>query len=382
MSEFADKALLPAGMCDVLPPEAENEALTTQRLMGALTAYGYEHVKPPLIEFEDSLLTGNGAAMAEQTLRLPDPVSQKMMGVRADMTLQVARIATTRLNKAPRPLRLCYAGQVLRVRGTQLRPERQFGQVGAELIGSNDATADAEVIIIGIQALQALGIGELSVDIAMPSLVSAILNDLDLDKDAENETRSALDRKDSAAVGNLTKALGDKTTTLLTDMLAATGEATSALQALAAMKLPKAAKTEFKSLNNVIDTLRAAIPDLKLTIDPVEGRGFEYHSGATFTFFAKGVRGELGSGGRYMANGEDATGLTLFMDTVMRATPDIERGRRIYLAPGTDWATARQLQEDGWITVAGLSNNGDNDTSEAERLGCTHVYSQGKPLEI
>ena len=83
-----------------------------------------------------------------------------------------------------------------------------------------------------------------------------------------------------------------------------------------------------------------------------------------------------------MANGEDATGLTLFMDTVMRATPDIERGRRIYLAPGTDWATARQLQEDGWITVAGLSNNGDNDTSEAERLGCTHVYSQGKPLEI
>ena len=224
MSEFADKALLPAGMCDVLPPEAENEALTTQRLMGALTAYGYEHVKPPLIEFEDSLLTGNGAAMAEQTLRLPDPVSQKMMGVRADMTLQVARIATTRLNKAPRPLRLCYAGQVLRVRGTQLRPERQFGQVGAELIGSNDATADAEVIIIGIQALQALGIGELSVDIAMPSLVSAILNDLDLDKDAENETRSALDRKDSAAVGNLTKALGDKTTTLLTDMLAATGE--------------------------------------------------------------------------------------------------------------------------------------------------------------
>ena len=86
--------------------------------------------------------------MAPHTFRLMDPVSQRMMAVRADMTLQVARIATTRLDNAPRPLRLSYAGQVLRVRGSQLRPERQFGQAGIELIGVDNAAADAEVIAL------------------------------------------------------------------------------------------------------------------------------------------------------------------------------------------------------------------------------------------
>src|SRR5690606_15769726 len=107
-----------------------------ERVMACFASHGYERVKPPLIEFEEGLLAGPGAALAAGTFRLMDPVSQRMMGVRADMTLQVARIAATRLKNQARPLRLSYAGQVLRVSGTQLRPERQFGQAGIELIGA------------------------------------------------------------------------------------------------------------------------------------------------------------------------------------------------------------------------------------------------------
>jgi len=364
----------------VLPPDAENEAAAMQQLIAAFSAHGYERVKPPLIEFEDNLLSGSGATMTEQTLRLPDPVSQRMLGIRADMTLQVARIAATRLKKAPRPLRLCYGGQVLRVRGTQLRPERQFGQVGAELIGADDAAADAEIIFIGVEAMDALGIGSLSVDIAIPTLVTAILDSLDIDKDCESETRAALDRKDGAAVAALSGKLGAKTASLLSDLLAATGEAGHALDKLNDLKLPKAAKNELHAMADVIGKVQAAMPELKLTVDPVESRGFEYHSGVTFSFFAKGVRGELGSGGRYTTNGQGATGLTLFMDTVMRATPKAERVRRIYLAPGTDAKEAVQFRNDGWITVAGLGEN--DDAKEAKRLGCTHVYSQGETLKI
>ena len=122
-------ALLPAGLRDTLPPDAGFEAEVTEGLMAAFAARGYERVKPPLIEFEENLISGSGAATAAQTFRLVDPVSQRMLGVRADMTLQIARIATTRLAELPRPLRLSYAGQVLRVVGSALRPERQFGQV-------------------------------------------------------------------------------------------------------------------------------------------------------------------------------------------------------------------------------------------------------------
>ncbi len=132
-----DRALLPAGLADLLAPAARREARCVEQLIASFQQQGYERVKPPLLEFETALLAGVGAAVAEQTFRLMDPISQRMMGLRADMTPQVARIAAHRLARAPRPLRLSYAGDVLRVRGTQLTPERQLGQVGAELIGAD-----------------------------------------------------------------------------------------------------------------------------------------------------------------------------------------------------------------------------------------------------
>src|SRR5271157_4644155 len=146
-------ALLPAGLLDLLPPDAETEASAVEALMGVFTAHGYQRVKPPLLEFEDSLLAGSGSAVADQTYRLMDPDSQRMMGLRADTTPQVARIATTRLAGAPRPLRLSYAGQCLRVRGTQLAPERQVAQAGIELIGPDSPAADAEMVLVGAEAL-------------------------------------------------------------------------------------------------------------------------------------------------------------------------------------------------------------------------------------
>src|SRR5690348_16851266 len=174
MNDAPHPALLPTGFYDLLPPEAEVEAAVTARLMAVLAAHGYERVKPPLVEFEESLLAGAGAAMASDTFRTMDPASHRMIGVRADMTPQVARIAATRLAHKPRPLRLSYAGQVLRVKGSQMRSERQVGQVGAELIGAAGAAADVEAIAVAGEALAAVGVPHLSVDLTLPTLVPAI----------------------------------------------------------------------------------------------------------------------------------------------------------------------------------------------------------------
>ena len=123
----------------------------------SFAAYGYERVKPPLVEFEETLLAGSGAALADQTFKLVDPLSQRTLALRADMTMQIARIATTRLANRPRPLRLSYAGQVVRVVGSELRAERQFGQVGAELVGVHCARADVEIITMAAEALAQRG---------------------------------------------------------------------------------------------------------------------------------------------------------------------------------------------------------------------------------
>src|SRR6201986_2784887 len=169
-------ALLPSGLRDLLPPDAETEASAGEALMGVFAAHGYQRVKPPLLEFEDSLLGGSGAAVAEQTFRLMDPDSQRMMGVRADTTPQVARIATTRLVNAPRPLRLSYAGQCLGVRGTHRAPDRQVAQAGIELIGCENPAADAEIVLVGAEALASVGLTRTSFDLTLPTLVPILLS--------------------------------------------------------------------------------------------------------------------------------------------------------------------------------------------------------------
>src|SRR3954469_24199060 len=193
-----NRALLPAGLRDLLPPAAETEASAVESLMEAFAGHGYQRIKPPLLEFEDSLLSGSGAAVAEQTFRLMDPVSQRMMGLRADTTPQVARIAATRLARQPRPLRLCYAGQVLRVRGTQLAPERQLPQAGVELIGSAAAAADAEVALVAVAALAAVAVAPVSLDITLPTLTPKLLDAAGVAPELRQGLARALDRKDAA----------------------------------------------------------------------------------------------------------------------------------------------------------------------------------------
>ena len=191
MIDRAQRALLPAGLRDTLPPEAAFEARVTEGLATFFEANGYDRVSPPLVEFEETLLSGSGAATAAQVFRFMDPMSQRMMGVRADITSQVARIAVTRLVKAPRPLRLGYAGPVLRVQGSQLRPERQSIQAGVELIGSARAEADTEVILLVAEALTDLGVTGVSVDLNLPTLVPAILAGLGVTGEAAERLRRA-----------------------------------------------------------------------------------------------------------------------------------------------------------------------------------------------
>src|SRR4051812_18614327 len=215
MNDAPHPALLPAGLYDLLPPEAEIEAAVTGRLIGVLASHGYERVKPPLVEFEETLLSGAGSAMASDTFRTMDPISHRMVALRADMTPQIARIAATRLPHRPRPLRLSYAGQVLRVRATQMRPERQFGEVGAELIGAAGPVADVEAIAVAWEALTAVGVPHLSVDITLPTLVPAIAEAYGIAGERAASLRAALDRKDVAAVARVAGEAGAELSALV-----------------------------------------------------------------------------------------------------------------------------------------------------------------------
>lgn len=386
MNEPQNMALLPTGLADVLPEDAAFEASTLAQLMSAFTRCGYERVKPPLIEFEDGLLGGLGTAMASQTFRLMDPVSQRMMGVRADMTPQIARIASTRMKKMARPLRLSYSGDVLRVKGTQLRPERQFTQVGAEIIGVASAQADAEVILMAIHTLTELGVEGLSVDLAMPTLVPALCREFNISEQIEARMRMAFDRKDAATIADLADEIGEQKAGQLGLLLNSAGPATQTLEVLEGMEMGQDAARERATLSEVATLIACEAPGIQITIDPVENRGFEYHSGVTFTFFARGVRGEVGNGGRYITDikneiGEPATGFTLFMDTILRALPRPAHQSRIYLPASTPRETAEKLRADGWVTVSALDETTDI-RAEAQQQRCSHVFENNAITEL
>jgi ATP phosphoribosyltransferase regulatory subunit len=386
MNDAPHPALLPAGLYDLLPPEAEIEAAVTAKLIGVLASHGYERVKPPLVEFEETLLSGAGSVMASDTFRTMDPISHRMVAVRADMTPQIARIAATRLPHRPRPLRLSYAGQVLRVRATQMRPERQFGQIGAELIGAGGPAADVEAIAVAGEALSAVGVPHLSVDLTLPTLVSAIAESCGIAGERGAALRIALDRKDVAAVACLAGEAGE----LLASLVAAAGLAEPARAALDRLQLPGRARIERDRLGAVLDGLGAAIPGIMVTVDPVENRGFEYHTGISFTFFARvdpavGPLGELGRGGRYQAGDpsapEPATGFTLYTDTILRTLPERPSGRRVLIPLDADRVRAKALREEGWITVAALQPAADW-REEARRLECDHLLEDGEARPV
>ena len=378
LEPLTNPALLPAGFRDLLPPDAETEAAAVEVVMAAFASHGYERIKPPLIEFEDGLLAGSGAATAEQIFRLMDPESHRMMGVRADMTPQVARIATTRLQGEPRPLRLSYSGQCLLSRGSQILPDRQVAQAGLELIGCDSLAADAEMVLVGADALAALGLTRVSFDLTLPRLAPTLLDEAGFTGPARNTLLRALDRKDVASVVQQ----GGRLAETLSELLLTAGLAGPALTRLERLTLPPASAAMCERLAATVRAIQTRAPQLKLTIDPLEFRDLPYHTGVCTSVYALGHTEVLGRGGRYRC-GEDepATGLTLYPDAILRACSRPPSRTRIFVPVGADQAVAARLRADGHATVAALDPVADP-VAEARRLNCTLIVCDGSAAPL
>lgn len=364
MTSPITRGLLPEGTRDRLPPQAEAAANLLRGLLDTVAAHGYERVQPPLVEFEESLAGRLGSGRPQDMLRFVDPVSQRTLALRPDMTGQVGRIAATRLAHRARPLRLAYGGPVVKVRGTQLRPEREMLQAGAELIGSQSVAAVAEVLGIALEALANAGLTGLTVDLTLPELVSELAAGAwPLEPIQLAEAQALLDAKDVAGL----RALGaDRYEALI----AAAGPADTAFGKLAALGLDGRAAAMVADARAVWDALGGPAA----TVDPTERHGFEFQSWIGFSIFAAGISGEVGRGGAYSVihpdgREEPAVGFSLYVDGLVDAGFGEVARKRILLPLGTPPSIGAQLRAEGWATVAALDGS-----AEAAALGCTHVW--------
>ena len=360
--------LLPEGFRDRLPPQAEAAAQVARAMLDVLASNGYARVGPAIAEFESGLAARSGGATRNELLRFTDPVSGHTLAMRGDITVQVGRIATTRLAQASRPLRLCYHGQVLRLRARQLRPEREITQLGAELIGNDSVAAACEIVGVAIDALEAAGVKDIIVDFTLPDLVETLaVEALPLAADQMDAVRSELDMKDAGGLS----ALGAGA---YLPLLAATGPFADAVEKLRAIDAGGALASRIRGLEAIAET---AAGRATVTLDPTERHGFEYQSWFGFTLFAKGYSAALGRGGTYAIKKPDgsvevATGFSLYPDPLIDGM-ELPDKKRIFLPIGTAPTKAAQMRREGWVTVAAL-----DDSDNAQRLGCTHVLANGQ----
>lgn len=364
-----DRDLLPEGLEDRLPASAAVAARVTRAIIDVMDGHGYDRVQPPGLEFEKSLASRMAGVQPRRMFRFVDPASLRTLALRSDITPQVGRIAATGLAQAPRPLRLCYSGQVVTIKGDGLDPTRERLQLGAELIGTESVAAAAEVVAMAVEALTAAGATGISIDFTLPNLVDALAaKALPLGANRIEAVRRELDAKDA---GGLVAAGGEA----YLPLLYATGPFEDAIQTLAAIDAKSPGGGVLAERIAALRQIAARVSgSARLTLDPSERHGFEYQSWFGFTLYAEGLRGALGRGGSYSILGpeggpdEPAIGFSLYPDPLIDALAVSEPPRdALFLPLGHDRDIAARLRAIGWRTVAALGEGDD-----AKALGCSH----------
>ena len=308
--------LLPESIDDVLPDEAARLETLRRALLDHFATHGYRLVQPPMIEHLESLLTGSGRDLDLQTFKVVDPLSGRLVGVRADITPQVARIDAHLLNESG-ATRLCYAGSVLRAVTETPGATREVMQVGAELFGVPGIEGDREAISLLVSSLSAAGLTGLHVDLGHVGVYRALAAGAGINGNGDEiDLFDALRTKDRPAVRALTKSLPGAWRDALDALPTLYGPATEVLDAARA-QLP-----DIPSIADALATLdalaRTAAPlVLALHIDLADLRGYHYQNGAIFSVFTAGEPTAVGNGGRYDGIGKafgrarPATGFTL-----------------------------------------------------------------------
>jgi ATP phosphoribosyltransferase regulatory subunit len=335
--------LLPENIADVLPSEARKIEDLRRQMLDTFRLYGYELVMPPLLEYVESLLAGAGQDTDLRTFKLVDQLSGRLLGLRADMTTQVARIDAHLLNRES-VTRLCYAGSVLHTRPSGLHATREPIQIGAEIYGHAGLEADAEIQELALASVALAGFSEVRLDMAHVGVVRALLDQDAAARKDETRITALLRAKDTPGIEEITRGYDSVTRAALLALpnlygdVEVLGRAKDVLPALPGIT---------RALSELAALAAGAIGRAEVAIDLADLRGYQYESGAMFALYVPGLPNAVARGGRYDHVGEafgrarPATGFSLDLRELARLLPTAERKHSIR-AP---WGNAPELRE-------------------------------------
>ena len=386
-----ERWLLPEGMGELVPPESSRLEGMRRALLDLFSRWGYEIVTPPLIEYLESLLTGTGEDLELHTFKLIDQLTGRMMGIRADMTPQVARIDAHRL-RHDGPSRLCYVGTVLHTLPEGVPGTRSPVQIGAELYGHAGRESDCEIICLMLEALDLCGIGPVHLDLGHVGIFRALARRAALPHEREAELHEVLQRKAGAEVGALLEGweVEARCAEAIAALVGLDGDVTVLERAGRVLAgNGEAVERALADLAGLAQAVRARRPDVELHVDLAELRGYRYHTGFVFAAFVPGHGREVARGGRYdeigsvFGRARAATGFSADLKTIV-ALQDSGAGRPadgVIDAPWSDdpvlLAAVRDLRGRGERVVQRLPGEAAQSPRRLERRGGRWVVASG-----
>ncbi len=364
---IADRWLLPDGIEELLPAEAGRAERLRRRLLDLYHSWGYQLVMPPLIEYTESLLVGLGSDLDLATFKVTDQLTGRALGVRADITPQVARIDAHSLQQDG-PVRLCYAGSVLHTRPKNLRASRSPIQIGAELYGDPGLASDVEVILLMLETLTAAGLEDLTLDLGHIGVFRALVAQAGLSTELEAGLFEALQRKAPGEVDSLLQETGIAAPLAgwLRALVALHGGVEVLEQARQQLAgAPEEVQDAIATLQDVARRVARRRPDVALYFDLGELRGYHYHTGLVFAALVRGWGQAVANGGRYDHIGEvfgrarPATGFNTDLKALISLSRVVEApAPGAILAPDADdpelWQLISRLREAGEQVISAL----------------------------
>lgn len=377
-----DQWLLPEGIEEVLPPHAWRMECARRELLDLYSGWGYELIIPPFIEYLESLLTGTGHDLDLQTFKLTDQLNGRMMGVRADMTPQAARIDAHPLRRDT-PSRLCYLGTVLHTRADGFAGTRSPMQVGAELFGHGGIESDVEILSLVLETLALMGITNVHMDLGHVGIFRGLAEEAGLEGPVETALFDALQRKAIPEIGELLAATTiDESQRRRFASLAELNGGWEVLD-LARERLAGSGSRVMAALDNlcaIAAAMKQRAGQAMLYFDLAEMRAYNYQTGMVFAVFVPGRGQEIARGGRYDNIGQvfgrarPATGFSTDLKTLMDLSPrDFGAPRGAILAPADEdpalLARIRELRQEGLRVVSALPGQ----PGDALDMGCNRV---------
>lgn len=292
---------LPQGVRDILPVEAAKIGAAEAGILSVFGKYGFEKVLTPLLEYVDVLSLGMGASLKDRVLKFIDPSTGRVVAIRPDITPQIARLAATRMRDEPLPLKLCYNESVLRYQEPRDGRSREVLQIGAEYISEKaSASIDAEMIIISIESLEAIGLRDFKIDIGDVGFLRAVLGKLPVGEEAKGTIKEAIAIKDSSGLASALEGLSipESDRKLLLNLTTFYGE-DEVIEKAASFSKDDESLAALRYLGDIVEVIADRGFKDRVTIDLGEVRGFDYYTGVIFEGFASGIGKPILSGGRY-----------------------------------------------------------------------------------